>query len=54
MKTEVLISCAITAQLICSFVFAYAKNCFSHNVALIITETDLTNLVVWSPSGSGV
>ena len=25
MKTKVLISCAITAQLICVFVFAYAK-----------------------------
>ena len=30
MKTKVLISCAVTVQLICVFVFAYAKNPFSH------------------------
>ena len=30
-KTKVLISCAVvTVQLICTFVFAYAKNRFSH------------------------
>ena len=34
-KTKVLISCAVTAQLICSFVFAYAKIRFSHNAAQI-------------------
>ena len=28
-----LISCAVTAQLICVFVFAYAKSHFSHNEA---------------------
>ena len=27
-KTKALISCAVTAQLICVFVFAYAKACF--------------------------
>ena len=32
-KTKALISCAITAQLICVFVFAYAKTRFSHNEA---------------------
>ena len=34
-KTKVLISCAITAQLICAFVFAYAKIRFSHDAAHI-------------------
>ena len=32
-KTRALISCAVTAQLICVFVFAYASNRFSHNEA---------------------
>ena len=32
-KTKALISCAVTAQLICAFVFAYAKSRFSHDVA---------------------
>ena len=31
-KTKALISCAV-AQLICVFVFAYAKSRFSHNEA---------------------
>ena len=30
-KTKALISCAVTAQLICAFVFAYAKSRFSRN-----------------------
>ena len=34
-KTKVLISCAVTAQLICAFVFAYAKICVSHDMAQI-------------------
>ena len=34
-KTKVLISCAVTAQLICVFVFACAKIWFSHDVAHI-------------------
>ena len=29
-KTKALISCAVTAQLICGFVFAYAKCWLSH------------------------
>ena len=29
-KTKALISCAVTAKLICGFVFAYAKSRFSH------------------------
>ena len=32
-KTKVLISCAVTAQLICAFVFAYAKSRSSHDAA---------------------
>ena len=32
-KTKVLISCAVTEQLICVFVFAYAKSRFSHDTA---------------------
>ena len=35
-KTEALISCAVTAQLICAFVFAYAFCWFSDAVAEIV------------------
>ena len=35
-KTKALISCAVTAQLICVFVFAYAKSQFSHDEAHIL------------------
>ena len=34
-KTKMLISCAVSAQLICAFVFVYAKSRFSHEVAHI-------------------
>ena len=34
-KTKALISCAVTIQLICTFVFAYAKSRFSHDAAHI-------------------
>ena len=34
-KTKVLISFAVTAKLICVFVFAYAKCWFSHDAAQI-------------------
>ena len=34
-KTKALISFAVTAKLICVFVFAYAKSRFSHDVAHI-------------------
>ena len=34
-KTKALVSCAVTAQLKCAFVFAYAKRRFSHDAALI-------------------
>ena len=43
-KTKVLVSCAVTAQLICDFVFAYAKSRFYHDVAHIISEySDIKN-----------
>ena len=35
-KTKVLISSAVTAQLICVFVLAYAKSRFSHDKAHIL------------------
>ena len=35
-KTKALISFAVTAKLICVFVFAYAKSRFSHNEAHIV------------------
>ena len=34
-KTKALISCAVTAQLICAFVFSYAEITFSHDAAQI-------------------
>ena len=37
-KTKALISPAVSAQLICAFVFTYAKSRFSHDVAQIITK----------------
>ena len=40
-KTKALISCAVIVQLICVFVFAYAKSRFSHNEAQLVTETFL-------------
>ena len=35
--TKALISCAVTAQLICAFVFAKAKIWFSHNAAQMVS-----------------
>ena len=35
-KTKALISCTVTAQLICVFVFTYAKGLFSHDAAKFI------------------
>ena len=32
-KTKVLISCMVTAQLICAFVYEHAKSRFSHDAA---------------------
>ena len=41
-KTKVLISCAVTAQLICAFVFSYACCWFSHVAAQMISKNRLT------------
>ena len=45
-KTKTLISFAVTAKLICVFVFAYAKSGFSHDAAhicvLVILSTCIT------------
>ena len=38
MKTKALISFAVTAKLICVFVFAHAKSRFSHDEAQIISN----------------
>ena len=32
-KAKAQISCAVTAQLVCSFDFAHAKSCFAHDAA---------------------
>ena len=37
-KTKALISCAVTAQLICAFVFVYAKSRFSDDTAKLILK----------------
>ena len=52
-KAKALISFAVTAKLICVFVFAYAKNRFSHDAAhlhvskprLAVTEHDVGGFV---------
>ena len=60
-KTKALISFAVTAKLICVFVFAYARGRFSHNAAHIIgnamfwahkeeTQTILGNRLLTSKS----
>ena len=40
-KTKTLISCAVTAQLICAFVFAYAKSTFSHDAAYLFIDVQV-------------
>ena len=41
-KTKALFSFAITAKLICAFVFAYAKSLFSHDAAHIFINVILS------------
>ena len=41
-KTKALISCAVTAQLICGFVLAYANSQFTHNEAHFRQSGNLT------------
>ena len=43
MKTKALISFAITAKLICVFVFAYAKCWFSHDAAQMILPSMISD-----------
>ena len=43
-----LISCAVTAQLICVFLFAYAKSQFSHDEAKIVTKGIIMNITIKS------
>ena len=53
MKTKALISFAVTAKLICVFVFAYAKSRFSHSEAHIewnLNEVDPCDKDVWRSS----
>ena len=38
-KTKALSICAVTAALICGFVFAYAKSWFSHDAAHMFLST---------------
>ena len=44
-KTKALISFAVTAKLICAFVFAYAKIWFSHDAAHIKSQNKRMSLV---------
>ena len=47
-KTKALISFAVTAKLICVFVFAYAKNRFSHNEAQMQSHMGQTEALISS------
>ena len=42
-KTKGLISCVVTTQLICAFVFTYAKSRFSHDAARIFSAKPPTS-----------
>ena len=44
-KTKALISFAVTAKLICVFVFAYAESRFSHDAAHIFQSSSNTNVI---------
>ena len=52
MKTKVLISFAVTAKLICVFVFVYVKSRFSHDAAhitsLLISSTSKSSILISS------
>ena len=54
-KTKALISCAVTVQRICFFVFAYAKSRFSHNEAHM-TSSQFINVMhgVYFLQGIGI
>ena len=42
-ETKWLISCAVNAQLICAFAFAYAKRRFSHDAARFYSHSTPTS-----------
>ena len=44
-KTKALICCVVTMQLICVFVFAYAKNRFSHDAAQL-TVQEMAEMII--------
>ena len=44
-KTKAMISYAVTAKLICVFVFAYAKSRFSHDAAHTLIVLDALEMV---------
>ena len=46
MKTKALISFAVTAKLICVFVFAYAKRWFSHEAAQMCSDGDIAGFLI--------
>ena len=45
-----MISCAVTVQLICAFVLAYAKSRFSHDAAQLKKHTKVVNSDGTSPT----
>ena len=51
-KTKALISFAVTAKLICVFVFAYAKSRFSHDAAQM--RMTVIGMLEASSQGSGM
>ena len=52
-KTKALIRFAVTANLVCVFVFAHAKKGFSHDAAQILYEpSGKQNLSSWFPTRS--
>ena len=52
-KTKTLISCVVTAQLICVFVFAKAKIRFPHNAAHMKLCEILSIMVNFKSHGTG-
>ena len=49
-KTKALISSAVTAKLICVFVFAYAKSRFSHDEAHLVYTHFVYSCFFWKTS----
>ena len=48
-KTKALISCAVTAQLICTFDFEYAKVRFFHDTAQVVLDMQLNFSLTFIP-----